>query len=83
MGEDKVKTQSWDAAQYLETEEDMAAYLDAALEDGDPSVIVAALGDIRARARDGQDRRSEAGVGRESLYKALSSNGNPELPRLS
>lgn len=78
MGEDKVRTQPWDAAQYLETAEDMAAYLDAALEDGDPGVIVAALGDI-ARAQGMAKIAREAGVGRESLYKALSSNGNPEF----
>ncbi len=43
-------TRPWDVAEHLETEEDMAAYLDAALEEGDAAVIVAALGDI-ARAK--------------------------------
>lgn len=46
----KLKTRVWDAAENLETEEDMAAYLEAALEDGDPALIGAALGDI-ARAK--------------------------------
>lgn len=78
MEEKKLQTQAWDAAEHLETEEDMAAYLDAALEDGDPGVIVAALGDI-ARAQGMAKIAREAGVGRESLYKALSANGNPEF----
>src|SRR5260363_290828 len=51
----KVKTHRWDAAEYLETEEDMAAYLEAALEDGNPQLIAAALGDI-ATARFATER---------------------------
>ena len=46
----KIRTKPWDAADYLETGEDMAAYLEAAFEDGDPALIAAVLGDI-ARAR--------------------------------
>ncbi len=45
-----IETRPWDPAEHLETEEDMAAWLDAALEDGDPALIVAALGDM-ARAK--------------------------------
>lgn len=56
----------------------MIAYLDAALEDGDPALIVAALGDI-ARAKGMSQVAREAGLGRESLYKSLSSSGNPEF----
>lgn len=56
----------------------MIAYLDAALEDGDPALIVAALGDI-ARAKGMTQVAREAGLGRESLYKALSPSGNPEF----
>jgi probable addiction module antidote protein len=56
----------------------MAAYLDAALEDGDPAVITAALGDI-ARARGMSEVALRTGLGRESLYKALSPHGNPGL----
>jgi probable addiction module antidote protein len=56
----------------------MAAYLEAALEDGDPTVVTAALGDI-ARAKGMTRVARKAGLGRESLYKALSPNGNPEL----
>jgi probable addiction module antidote protein len=78
MNDEMSKTRPWDAAEHLETEEDMAAYLDAALQDGDPGVIVAAIGDI-ARAQGMAKIAREAGVGRESLYKALSVNGNPEF----
>jgi probable addiction module antidote protein len=73
-----IETRTWDAAEHLETEADMAAYLDAALEDGDTTVIVAALGDI-ARARGMAQIARETGLGRESLYKALSASGNPEF----
>lgn len=61
-----IQTYPWDAADHLKTKEDIAAYLEAALEDGNPSLVVAALGDI---AR-------ETGLGRESLYKSLSNRGN-------
>ena len=74
----KTKTRPWDAAEHLETTEDMAAYLEAALEDGDPALVAATLGDI-ARAKGMADIAREAGLGRESLYKALSPEGNPEF----
>lgn len=74
----KTKTLPWDAAEHLKTEEDRAAYLEAALEDGDPALVAAALGDI-ARAKGMTQVAREAGLGRESLYKALSAEGNPEL----
>jgi probable addiction module antidote protein len=74
----RTKTEPYDAAEYLETKEDMAAYLEAALEDGDPRVIVQALGAI-ARARGMSQIARETGLGRESLYKALSPDGNPEF----
>lgn len=74
----KTKTRPYDAAEYLETVEDMAAYLEAALEDGEPSVVVKALGTI-ARARGMSQIARDTGLGRESLYKALSPEGNPEF----
>ncbi len=74
----KTKTKPWDAAEHLETEEDMAAYLEAALEDGDPALVAAAIGDI-ARARGMAQIARDSGLGRESLYKALSPEGNPEF----
>jgi probable addiction module antidote protein len=74
----KSKTRKYDVAAYLETEEDVAAYLQAALEDGDAAVIVHALGNI-ARARGMSQVARRTGLGRESLYKALSPEGNPEF----
>ncbi len=74
----KTQTRPWDPAEHLETEEDMAAYLNVALEEGDLSLIVAALGDI-ARARRMSTVARDSGLGRESLYKSLSPNGNPEF----
>lgn len=74
----KTKTQIWDVANHLETKEDMAAYLEAVLEDGDPALIAAALGDI-ARSRGMTQISRDTGLGRESLYKALSVEGNPEF----
>ncbi len=74
----KTKTLPWDPAQHLESEEDMAAYLEAALEEGDPALVAAALGDI-ARAKGMTQLARDTGLGRESLYKALSPSGNPEF----
>lgn len=71
-------TRPRDATNYLETEEDIAAYLQAAFEDGDPRLIAAALGYV-ARAKGMTRIAREAGLGRESLYKALSPDGNPEF----
>ncbi len=64
--------------EHLETEEDITAYLEAVLDDGDPALVSAALGDI-AHARGMTEIAREAGLGRESLYKALSPEGNPEF----
>jgi probable addiction module antidote protein len=74
----RTTTRSWDAAEQLETEEEMAAYLEAAFEGNDPALVAAALGDI-ARAKGMTQIARETGLGRESLYKALSAEGNPEF----
>lgn len=73
-----AEARPWDAAEHLETSEDMVAYLEAALEQGDPKLVAAVLGDI-ARAKGMTEVAQEAGLGRESLYKALSPSGNPEF----
>ena len=73
-----TRTRPWDAADHLESNEDIVAYLEAAFEDGDPAPIAAALGDI-ARARSMTRVAADTGLGRESLYKALSPNGNLEF----
>jgi probable addiction module antidote protein len=72
------KTKRWDAADHLQTDRERAAYLDAALDGEDATIVAAALGDI-ARAVGMTDVARDTGLGRESLYKALSSDGNPEL----
>ena len=68
----------FDAANYLQTPEDVAAYLEEAFADGDPAGIAAALGDA-ARAHGMAKIASATGLSRESLYRALSKDGNPEL----
>jgi probable addiction module antidote protein len=78
MTQQRVETRPWDPVDHLETEEDMITYLDAALEDGDAALVVAVLGDI-ARAKGMSQVARDAGLGRESLYKALSTTGNPEF----
>ena len=78
MKKAKLRTTKGAAVQQLTTEKDMAAYLETAIEDGDPALVSAALGDI-ARARGMTQVARKAGIGRVSLYKALSPNGNPEF----
>lgn len=76
----KTKTLPYDVAEQLRTPEEMAAYLDAWLaeEPGDAAGIARALGDI-ARAKGMSQVARDAGLSRESLYKALSENGNPSF----
>lgn len=74
----KLKTTPWDSAAYLKNDDDIAAYLEAVFEDGDPALISHALGVI-ARAKGMSKIAEDAGLGRESLYKALSADGNPEF----
>ncbi len=73
-----LKTYPWDASDHLDTTEDIIAYLEAALEENDPSLVTAALGDI-ARSKGMTQIAQATGLGRESLYKALSTEGNPEF----
>ncbi len=72
------KAKKWDAAEYLTSKEDIAAYLNAALDDGNASIIAAALGDI-ARSKGMTQLAKETGVTRDGLYKALSPTGNPSF----
>lgn len=77
----KTKTTVWDAAAHLKTKKARAAYLAFALEEGDSALIAAALGDI-ARSEGMAKIAQKTGLGRESLYKTLSMDGNPELTTL-
>ncbi len=76
----RVATTRYDVADHLRTPEEMAAYLDACLEEanGDAAFIAKALGDI-ARAKGMADVARNAGLSRESLYKALSGERSPSL----
>ena len=76
----KLKLRKWDSAEHLNSDEDIALYLDACLAEAgdDPAFIAKALGNI-ARARGMSQLARETGLGRESLYKALSGEGNPSF----
>jgi probable addiction module antidote protein len=62
----------------LKSDKDIAAYLESALDVGDAALFTAALGDV-ARAKGMTEIARKTGLGRESLYKALSPDGNPEF----
>lgn len=73
-----ARTHLWDVTESLDSDERIVTYLDAALEESDAALVAAALGDI-ARARGMTEIARQTGLGRESLYKALSPEGNPEF----
>ena len=74
----EVKFSRYDTTDYFKTEDDITAYLDAVMEDGDSALIAAALGDI-ARARNLSQLARDVGMSRQGLDKALSGDGNPSL----
>lgn len=74
----KKKTTRFDSAEYLDSAEAVGAYLEEALKTDDPAFIAHALGTV-ARARGMSQIAKKAGLSRESLYKALSAEGNPEF----
>ena len=75
-----IKLRKWDTVEHLPTDEDMAMYLAACMDEAgdDAAFIAAALGDI-ARAKGMTQLTKDTGLGRESLYKALSGEGNPSF----
>ena len=75
-----IKLRQWDSAEHLQTAADIAAYVDACLEEAgdDPAFIAHALGNV-ARAHGMSQVARDTGLARESLYKALSGEGNPEF----
>lgn len=75
---DKMKVTAFDAAEYLDTDEGVAAFLEDAIESGDQRVFQEALS-IAARARGMAEVAKLAGLGRESLYKALRPDANPKF----
>lgn len=78
----KIKTSPLDISKYLEDEADMVAYLQAVLEENDPTLLRLALGDI-AKAKGMSDIAKQIGVNRQSLYKSLSTNGNPSFETIN
>jgi probable addiction module antidote protein len=80
----KTSTRRYDVAEHLRTPEEMAAYLEACLEeaDGDAAFVAKALGDI-ARAKGMSQVAHDAGLSRESLYKALSGERSPGFDTIS
>lgn len=72
------KTKVFDPAKYLKSEEEIIAYLDAAMSDNDPAHIARALGDV-ARSEGMTEISRRTGLGRQALYTALSEQGNPTL----
>ena len=74
----EVKFSRYDTADYLKTKDDVTAYLDAVMEDGEPSLIAAALGDL-ARIRNLSQLARDVGISRQGLAKALSGDGDPSF----
>jgi probable addiction module antidote protein len=74
----KLKTTLFDAADYLDSAEAIAVYLEEAFATDDPAYIAHALGTL-ARAKGMTEVARKTGLSRESLYKALSAEGNPEF----
>ncbi|MES2027150.1 MAG: addiction module antidote protein [Pseudomonadota bacterium] len=77
-----MKTTTFDAAKFLESEEAIAAYINAAIEEEDEDVLMAALGNV-IRAKGIAQVASAAGLGRESLYKALAPGAKPRYETIS
>jgi probable addiction module antidote protein len=79
----KVKTIRWDAAEHRETDEDCRLFLEACFEEaGDDAAFIAKAFGVVARARGMAQLANETGLSRESLYRALSDDGNPTLATL-
>ena len=76
-----TKYMKFDVSELLDSEESILAFLEDILESGDPKVIAGGLGDV-ARAKGMAELAAKAGLSRESLYRALSEDGNPRLDTL-
>jgi probable addiction module antidote protein len=77
-----IRTSPWDSAELLDSPKAVSAYIEAAFEDGEPSVIAYALG-VVARARGMSQLAKDAGLSRDAMYKALQPDGNPTLQTLT
>lgn len=77
-----IETRDFDVAEYLDSPEMIAAYIEAAMEENDPAFIATAIGDV-ARAMGMSKIAQESGINRESLYRTLSEKGNPTLDTMT
>ena len=77
-----LEIQDWDVSEYLDSEEAIASFLNAVIEENDPELLQAAIGAV-AKARGMTDIAKSAGVGRASLYKSLSTEGNPSFQTIA
>ena len=77
-----LKTEPFDPADYLKSEDDILEYIKTWMEDGTPKEIARALGDV-ARSKGMTEIARRSGVGRQALYAALSEDGNPTLETLT
>ena len=77
-----VETIPWESHKYLNTPDDVAGYLDAVLEEGDPALLAHALG-VVARSEGMTQIARRSGLSREALYRSLSAEGNPEFATIA
>lgn len=77
-----MKMKRWDPVEHLNDRQQIVEYVNAALEDGDPELLQAVLGDV-ARAQGMTSIANASGLGRESLYKALRAEANPSLKTIN
>ncbi|WP_431323145.1 addiction module antidote protein [Rhizobium sp. YTU87027] len=77
-----LETTRFDIQNYIKSHEDQTGYLDAVLEDGDPALIAAAIGDI-ARGRGASQFAKDSGLSRETIYKVFRPGGNPTLDTIA
>lgn len=82
MIKEKVGFSRYDTADYLRDEDDILAYLEAAVDDGDPAMIAVALGNI-ARSRNISQLARDTHMTRDGIYKALSGQGNPSFSTIA
>jgi probable addiction module antidote protein len=74
----KITTRTWDTSEYLDSPEMIREYLNAAFEEGDSDLIIAAIGNV-AKARGMSDVALKSGLSRQNLYKALTSGASPKF----
>jgi probable addiction module antidote protein len=77
-----LETSLWDVTEHLDSDEAIAAYLDAVFDDGNPALIKAAIGDV-VRARGMAEIARKAGITRAGLYEALADSGNPSFTTIA